>query len=120
MSMSRKDYELIAAALQRTHTLIEQTPANQFIDAERHVAVEVVARFLADALAEDNARFDRERFIAATKPEPPKPVTYKITRFFQGKQGKVIATGYTLEQAQAHCNDESTHGQDWFDGYDEE
>jgi len=119
MSMSRKDYELIAAALQRTHNLIEQTPADQFIDAERHVAVEVAARFLADSLAEDNARFDRERFIAATKPEAA-PVTYKIIRFFQGKQGQVIATGYTLEQAQAHCNDESTHGDGWFDGYDEE
>jgi hypothetical protein len=59
--------------------------------------------------------------------------TYKIIRFFQDKQTKrTVATGYTLEQAQAHCSDKNTssatgtspaarritkaHGA-WFDGY---
>lgn len=52
--------------------------------------------------------------------------TYKIIRFrFQG-ENEVIATGLTLAEAQAHCNDESTHGGDtedgtaWFDGYEAE
>lgn len=46
--------------------------------------------------------------------------TYKIIRFiFQGEQ-KVIARGFTLDQAQAHCEREDTHGDGWFDGYSEE
>ena len=28
-----------------------------------------------------------------------------------------IRTGLTLDEAQEHCRDESTHGSDWFDGY---
>jgi len=28
--------------------------------------------------------------------------------------------GLTLEEAQAHCNDPDTHGEGWFDGYQEE
>jgi hypothetical protein len=31
---------------------------------------------------------------------------------------KIIKRGLTLEEAQAHCNDDSTHGDGWFDGYD--
>lgn len=36
---------------------------------------------------------------------------------------RVINTGFTLAQAQAHCQDEATHGEDrergqWFDGYE--
>lgn len=45
---------------------------------------------------------------------------YKILRFTFDQPTLVIKRGLTLEQAQAHCNDESTHGEDWFDGYDEE
>lgn len=48
--------------------------------------------------------------------------TYKIVRYF--KTGEDIAqvqkSGLTLEEAQKHCNDESTHGDGWFDGYTEE
>jgi hypothetical protein len=50
--------------------------------------------------------------------------TYKIIEFRQDDQHprhrKVINTGLTLEQAQAHCSDESTHGDGWFHGYEEE
>ena len=53
--------------------------------------------------------------------------TYKITRFYQDdRDSETVATGLTLEEAQAHCNDESTHGGDssegtaWFDGYEKE
>lgn len=48
--------------------------------------------------------------------------TYKIVRFFQALDtpSKVIRTGLTLAEAQAHCRLESTHGDGWFDGYEEE
>jgi len=47
-------------------------------------------------------------------------MTYKIIRFrFKGKN-KVIKRGLTLEQAQAHCNDPTTEGWGWFDGYEKE
>ncbi len=53
--------------------------------------------------------------------------TYKVVRFYQDgnhpDHGKVIATGATLEEAQEHCQDETTqvYGADglpvWFDGF---
>jgi hypothetical protein len=47
--------------------------------------------------------------------------TYKIVRFYQDERPrKVVKTGLTLEEAQEHCNDESTHGEGWFDGYEED
>jgi hypothetical protein len=46
--------------------------------------------------------------------------TYKIVRFrFEGRN-RVIKRGLTLEEAQAHCQREDTHGDGWFDGYDED
>jgi hypothetical protein len=59
--------------------------------------------------------------------------TYKIIRYYQDRENKTIATGLTLEEAQAHCSDPDTssstrtrgntgtktHGA-WFDGYTEE
>ena len=50
-------------------------------------------------------------------------MTYKIVRFWRDdpvKNGEVIVRGLTLEQAQAHCQRDDTHGDGWFDGYDEE
>jgi len=46
--------------------------------------------------------------------------TYKIIRFRQGEETKTIQTGLTLEEAQAHCQDDETRGDGWFDGYTEE
>ena len=46
--------------------------------------------------------------------------TYKIIRFRFGRENQIIQTGLTLEEAQAHCQDNETHGDDWFDGYTEE
>lgn len=48
--------------------------------------------------------------------------TYKVIRFYKDhmRDSKVILTGLTLEQAQAHCNREDTRGDDWFDGYEAE
>lgn len=49
------------------------------------------------------------------------PETYKIIRSFRDNYDRpVIATGLTLEEAQAHCKDPDTHGDGWFDGYEEE
>lgn len=46
---------------------------------------------------------------------------YKIVRFYQDERPRVTrARGLTLEQAQAHCQREDTHGPGWFDGYEEE
>ena len=49
-------------------------------------------------------------------------MSYKIVRYFfdNNKKPKVIKTGLTLEEAQEHCQDESTSGPGWFDGYTEE
>lgn len=56
--------------------------------------------------------------------------TYKVVRFHYDQDHpdhrKVIATGLTLDEAQAHCQDPTTRGVDaggeveWFDGYNEE
>lgn len=46
--------------------------------------------------------------------------TYKIVRFHFNKDNETIERGLTLEQAQAHCNRDDTHGDGWFDGYEEE
>ena len=45
---------------------------------------------------------------------------YKIIRFKRYGDNEVIKRGLTLEQAQKHCSDETTHGEGWFDGYNEE
>jgi len=49
-------------------------------------------------------------------------VTYEIVRFYReaSKSSRRIKGGLTLEEAQAHCSKESTHGDGWFDGYQEE
>jgi len=49
-------------------------------------------------------------------------MTYKIVRFRfdENPSQEVRETGLTLEEAQAHCQDDATHGDGWFDGYDEE
>tara|TARA_R100000808_G_scaffold25010_1_gene60425 strand:- start:235 stop:561 length:327 start_codon:yes stop_codon:yes gene_type:complete len=47
--------------------------------------------------------------------------SYKIVRFYQmGLEEKTILTGLTLEQAKNHCQDPSTAGDGWFDGFVEE
>ena len=57
--------------------------------------------------------------------------SYKVRRFYADCQHpehqRVIATGLTLEEAQAHCQDPSTRETDpetgatvWFDGFDKE
>lgn len=47
-------------------------------------------------------------------------MTYEIVRFFQDKPAETINSGVSLEEAKEYCNDPSTHGEGWFDGYREE
>ena len=47
-------------------------------------------------------------------------VTYKIIRFNKNGNREVIKEGLTLDEAKEHCQDESTHGEDFFDGYERE
>ena len=43
--------------------------------------------------------------------------TYKIIRFNSNGERRIIKTGLTLEEAQAHCSCDDTSGAGWFDGY---
>jgi hypothetical protein len=58
--MTRKDYILLAAALRSTRdSYAPHWDANLFRACTDH------AKAVADVLARDNARFDRQRFLAA-------------------------------------------------------
>ncbi len=49
--------------------------------------------------------------------------TYRIVRLFRdGPESSETRpeTGLTLTEAQEHCRREDTHGNGWFDGYEEE
>jgi hypothetical protein len=50
--------------------------------------------------------------------------TYRVVRFHFDENHpdhrREIASGLTLEEAQAHCKRDDTKGDGWFDGYDEE
>lgn len=56
--MSRKDYELIARAFASAGSSMDSRVANQ--------VVLFAATVVADALATDNPRFDRDRFLKAS------------------------------------------------------
>jgi hypothetical protein len=56
--MSRKHYNVIAAALNEDRARFDEDGACQF-------GVDSAARAIADVLAADNPRFDRERFLTA-------------------------------------------------------
>ena len=45
---------------------------------------------------------------------------YKIIRFYFSGSNKIIKKGLSLEDAQTHCQSEDTHGEGWFDGYEEQ
>jgi len=64
--MTRKDYQLIAAAINGVYESIAEHP-----DATRahNTGAELVTFAVASALAQDNPRFDRTRFITACEGE---------------------------------------------------
>ena len=43
---------------------------------------------------------------------------YRIIRFSMTAPKQQIREDLTLEEAQAHCHRDDTHGPGWFDGYD--
>lgn len=45
---------------------------------------------------------------------------YCITRMRFDDTPEVVYIGLSLEEAQEHCNDPSTRGDGWFDGYTDE
>jgi len=46
--------------------------------------------------------------------------TYKIVRKRFKGEDELIETGLTLEEAQAWCEREDTHGEGWFDAFYQE
>ena len=71
----------------------------------------------AEAQAAGQAWADAQVADLQTMTEQP----YKIVRFYQDDRPKeVIVRGLTQAQAQAHCQRDDTHGDGWFDGYEEE
>lgn len=46
--------------------------------------------------------------------------TYMIIRFRRDDDNEVIERGLTRAEAQAHCRRDDTHGEGWFDGFEEE
>lgn len=62
---TRKHYERIAQAIAETSGKYEATEAGSAVDSTR----DYIANELADMFAEDNPRFDRERFCAAARVE---------------------------------------------------
>ena len=60
--MTRKDYIAIAAAL--NDTLLIDCPSVEFLNGAKAAAISASGR-IADVLARDNPRFDRERFLTA-------------------------------------------------------
>lgn len=66
--MTRKDYEALAAAIRAARAEIEEkemgsglvTSVADLLDGTAYAA-----EFIADALARDNPRFNRERFLSA-------------------------------------------------------
>lgn len=63
--MTRKDYELIAKALKTQLEL-----SRGFGEEDGEAAVKNIAHDLAEALALDNPRFDRARFLTASGAYP--------------------------------------------------
>jgi hypothetical protein len=50
-----------------------------------------------------------------------KIMLYRIVRFFKDdRYSRTIKSGLSLEEAQAHCQDEVTSTKEYFDGYEKE
>lgn len=74
--MTRKDYILIAEALRQAANALNGYDRYERIPLTEESKVQIanesgrtVTRFLADALSQDNPRFDREHFLAVVRGE---------------------------------------------------
>lgn len=47
-------------------------------------------------------------------------MTYSIYRYWINGGGELVKAHVTLEEAQEWCSREDTHGDGWFDGYQED
>jgi hypothetical protein len=67
--MTRKDYIVIAAALKAAHIKIVEVEAglSEHTVEELGEGVNYATDYIADALAKDNPRFDRARFLEAAR-----------------------------------------------------
>lgn len=49
---------------------------------------------------------------------------YNVIRLYQDEthpdHRSIVLSDVTLEEARAHCQDPSTRGDDWFDGFEEQ
>ena len=63
MTMSRKDYEQIADRIRRNRVSFAREP-------QATLALACLAQDLAADFAAANPRFDRQRFLDATRPDP--------------------------------------------------
>ncbi len=59
--MTKKDYILVAKAIKNHY----ETWANYYSDYEPNVKLGYLVQDLANTLARDNSRFDRQRFLTA-------------------------------------------------------
>lgn len=68
--MTRKDYIAIAEALASAHSWVNaQYGGAPEPDSPLHEPLDIARENIADVLAADNPRFDRERFLAAARGE---------------------------------------------------
>jgi hypothetical protein len=87
--VTRKDYLLIAKALRKAYRIAGDRPMPYASDIMQNV--ESVSIMLADALAADNPRFDREHFLAVVRGERElnsKPVPKPSYQPYQPKTGQ--------------------------------
>ncbi len=47
-------------------------------------------------------------------------ITYKIIRFYKDGKRETVKADLTLEEAKEYCSDDSTSGDNWFDGFEKE
>lgn len=65
MSMTKKNYELIAGSVNRTIHVTMFTEKNQVKKQAKLDALRLIASDLAGSLYGDNSKFDRDKFLTA-------------------------------------------------------
>lgn len=73
--MTRKDYIAIAAAFRNAATRTVLGGGDVYNEL---VSLSWAAQYVADAMAQDNPRFDRERFLQATGVSPSEVMKHSV------------------------------------------